>query len=209
MSTPVPKFPTKEELQSQATRQSLATAQQPTMLFETTTKDTGERKEMFGFTARHVITTRKQIPLVETGQLPQEALTDGWYIDLDAGLSCDRAARGSFAVLTMGSKAGEPPRIPVLTFKEIGNPERGFALTTKEVNRSDASLFGLPEQPNERISNETQVTEISKSTLDPALFEVPANFRKVSHIRQLPYVSYWTQATAWLDHYWVRLKRAI
>jgi hypothetical protein len=38
----------------------------PTVLVEISTKDTGERKEMFSYTARHVITTRTDGPLGDT-----------------------------------------------------------------------------------------------------------------------------------------------
>jgi hypothetical protein len=209
MTMPVTKFPSRETLQVRAAQQSQP-APQPTLLIETTTKDTGERKEMFGFTARHVITTIKQIPLIEPGQTPQEAVTDGWYIDLDAAVSCQRAAYGSFAVLTAGtSKKGEPPHLPVLTFKTIGNPERGLALMTKVLNRDTVSLPSQPARTIESFSNEMQVTELSKKPLDPTLFEVPKNFRKVSQIRRYPVVPYWTRLVEWLDYCWNRLKRAI
>jgi len=63
---------------------------EPTLRIETTTVDTGERKEFFGHIARHFIITRKQIPLEGSHSEPQETLTDGWYIDLDPQVSCDR-----------------------------------------------------------------------------------------------------------------------
>jgi hypothetical protein len=45
--------------------------------------------EMFGYTARHVITMRTVTPLDDTDAIRQETVTDGWYIDLDTQLSCD------------------------------------------------------------------------------------------------------------------------
>lgn len=60
----------------------------PTLRLETTTLDTGERKEFFGHTARHVITTRRQIPLEGSKSDAQEMVKDGWYIDLDPSISC-------------------------------------------------------------------------------------------------------------------------
>src|SRR5262249_48095393 len=41
----------------------IAPAREPTVLVETETVDTGERKESFGHTARHVVTTRRVTPL--------------------------------------------------------------------------------------------------------------------------------------------------
>jgi len=210
-STPLPKYPSKEALLARAAEQARTAPQtQPTLLIESTTNDTGERKQMLGFTARHVIITRKQIPLGDSGTIPQETVTDGWYTDLDAAISCDRATGGHFAILTASSsKPGERLRLPVFTFKNIGDPEKGFALETKDIQRDDSSSPDGLAHTMESLSNEMQVTELSKESLDPALFEVPKNFRKVSQIRGLPATSYWTQALEWLDYYWDRLSRAL
>lgn len=211
---PVPKPPSKEELQARAAQQPKpATPPQPTLLIETTTHDTGERKKMFGYTARHVITTRKQIPLVDSGQIPQETATDGWYIDLDTSVACDRPGAGLFAFsLLVGGgprKPGEPFQSPVLTFKNIGEPEKGLALMTKEVHRATFSVPNGSVQTRENTTNEMQVTELSTGPLDAALFEVPKNFRQVSQIRRTPIMSLWNRSLGWLDYYWARLKRAI
>ena len=213
-SMPVRKPPSREDLQARAAQQPKpATPPKPTLLIETTTQDTRERKEMFGYTARHVITTRKQIPLVDSGQIPQETATDGWYIDLDASISCDRPTSGvvSFALLVGGGprKPGEPPQMPIVTFKNIGEPERGLALMTKELHRATFSVPNGSAQTRETTTNEMQVTELSTRPLDAALFEVPKNFRKVEQIRRTPIVSLWNRWIGWLDYYWARLKRAI
>jgi len=60
------------------------------MRIETITVDTAERKEFFGHTARHVIITRKQIPLEGFHPRTTRTVTDAWYIDLDPQVSCDR-----------------------------------------------------------------------------------------------------------------------
>ena len=209
MTMPVSKFQSKEALQARAAQQTQA-APQPTVLMETTTTDTGERKQMFGYTARHVITSQKQIPLSESGMEPQESVVDGWYADLDAAVSCEQTSR---AVLTFATvivaKKGDQPHYPVFTFKNVGTPERGLALATKQLSRYTISLPGKPAENRESVSNETQVTEISTEPLDPAMFEVPKNFKKVSEIRRLPYLSYWSQALGWVEYYWYRLKRAL
>jgi len=208
MAMPIPKPPSREALQARTAQQVRPTAQ-PTLLIETTTEDTGERKQMFGYTARHVITTVKHMPLVESGGLAQETVTDGWYIDLDTSIPCARVFYNGF-LLTGGSrKPGDPPQIPIPIFKSVGKPERGFALATKELNRLTGPLPDGSIQKEARISNEMQVTELSTASLDPALFEVPKNFRKVAQIRRGPVLSYWQLTRAWLNYYWTRLKRAI
>ena len=212
MSMPIPKPPSREELQARAAQQPKPVVQaQPTLLIETTTEDTGERKQMFGYMARHVITTVKQIPLVESGQIPQETVTDGWYIDLDTSVSCVKPSSGASGFLLVGGtrKPGEPPQIPVPTFKNVGKPETGFALMTKQVHRLISSSADASAQKKEEPANEMQVTELSTRPLDDSLFEVPKDFRKVEQIRRIPVFSYWRRLLGWLDYYWARLKHAI
>src|SRR5216684_7335475 len=53
------------------------------------TTDTGERKEMFGFSARHLkrtMTSQSSPDACQQQQMKME--TDGWYINLEYGLSC-------------------------------------------------------------------------------------------------------------------------
>src|SRR5262245_9984325 len=56
------------------------------------TLDTGERREMFGFNARHL----KRTTMMEPGpnacnQRRMKIETDGWYINLEYGLNCESA----------------------------------------------------------------------------------------------------------------------
>ncbi|MBA3805684.1 MAG: hypothetical protein H0X14_08250 [Acidobacteria bacterium] len=47
-----------------------------------TTKDTGERKQMFGYTARHIITTYVTVSSPDScSPFDSRMETDGWYID--------------------------------------------------------------------------------------------------------------------------------
>jgi len=86
-----PKPLTQEEIEARGLNKvDMSQSRKPTLRIETTTVDTGERKEFFGHIARHVIITRKQIPLEGSHSEPQETVTDGWYIDLDPQVSCDR-----------------------------------------------------------------------------------------------------------------------
>src|SRR5262245_51280220 len=62
---PLHSFPTREEMQAQAAADPQPHVQlPPSVLIETETIDTGERREFFGRSARHVITTRHVIPLM-------------------------------------------------------------------------------------------------------------------------------------------------
>jgi hypothetical protein len=174
-----------------------------TLRIETITVDTGERKEMFGHTARHVIVTEKRIPLQGSFSSPQTSVTDGWYIDLDTQLSCDRkfpaGTRGYAYLLAAG--ANQPIDNP--EFVEIGKRETGLALQqTYKWNSS----YKLPEgavKPDSSIS-EMVVADFQEGPLDEALFEIPPKFKKVSEIERMPpsaaAQSSWQEFWAWMSN---------
>jgi len=164
----------------------------PTLRIEITTNDTGERKKMLGYSARHVITTTKQIPLEGSHSQPQESITDGWYVDspgIDPNqrLSCDRnPAAGkksySFAHLSAGNgnEAWERPE-----FVTTGERETGFALYSLTTSKNSYTLADGTRRESD--SNfETKVTEFKEGPLDSALFEIPAGFKQVEHIERNP-----------------------
>ena len=207
-SMSLPKFPSKEELQVRAAKRPNPTAlPQPNLLIEMTTVDSGEHKQMFGYTSRHVITTRKQIPLEGSRQEATETVTDGWYIDLDSSVSCDpqRQSGGAVGFLLFSGTGGE---IPIATFKNIGKPESGFALATKTTFRSTYTLPDGSKQESSSVT-ETQVTELSGRAIAAALFEVPPDFRPVSQVRRSPSIPFWKRWLIGGYSSWVRLRQAI
>jgi hypothetical protein len=64
-------------------QQAVASQREPTVLVETETVDRGERKEVFGHMARHVVTSRRIVPLVGAKRGADTTVTDRWYIDLN------------------------------------------------------------------------------------------------------------------------------
>src|SRR5450755_12023 len=134
---PYPPRPfTKEEMAARGIPAKVTyVSDKPTLRIEVTTNDTGERKEIFGHTARHVLVTRKQIPLEGSVSKPQETVTDGWYIDADLNgvnlwhwLPCDRQwpkgkPGNSYLYATNGSRPIDKPE-----FVNIGERETGFAV---------------------------------------------------------------------------------
>jgi len=60
--------------------------QGPTSTVEVETKDTGERQTFFGYTARHVVTTRRYF--LSQGTHSVDEVSDGWYIDLPVSSEC-------------------------------------------------------------------------------------------------------------------------
>src|SRR5207237_6520049 len=64
-----------------------------TVVYTTNITDTGERRQMFGLTARHLKTKLTIEPAPDAcaqDRFRQE--TDGWYTDFEYGLSCAAAA---------------------------------------------------------------------------------------------------------------------
>jgi hypothetical protein len=183
-----PKLLTKEEIKARGL-QTPATygSDKPTLRIEVSTEDTGERKEIFGHIARHVITTRKHIPLEGSHSEPQETVTDGWYIDLDQRLSCDRKwpegrPAHSYAYLRAAGK-NQPMEKP--EFVSIGEPETGFAVNSLVTVKG---MYTLPDGTKKQSDskNELRVTQLEEGPLDPALFEIPPGFKHVDHIERNP-----------------------
>lgn len=187
-ASPLQNFPTREEMLARAAASGqlvVAPQREPTVLVETETVDTGERKELFGHTARHVVTTRRVIPLAGAKRGADTTVTDGWYVDLDTHICCEpswRSARSGHAFGT-SHRQGEEGEMPA--FKDIGEPERGFALASKGTM---SGTITLPDSSTrQHVSTwETEVTELSTAPIDPALFEIPSGFKLVERIRQDP-----------------------
>jgi hypothetical protein len=173
---------------------SPAESAKPTFRIETVTKDTGERKEIFGYLARHVITTRKEIPLEGSRRGAQEAVTDAWYIDLEpqfrptiypANWPNGKPPSGSRAhsYATASSLGDRSPR-EIPEFVDVGDAETGFAVEEIRTSRSSyTSPDGTKSQTQRK--DETHVT-IERAVYDPALFAVPAGFRRVREIQRNP-----------------------
>lgn len=146
-----------------------------------TIKDTGERKQMFGYTARHLIIT------METESSPDACTpmkskmqTDGWYIDAEFALDCDYGF-GGYSTQN-GDKGGCRDRY---VSKQIGTGKRGYPVYEK-MTMFDAS-------GKETYSFVNEVIELSKETLDASLFEIPASYREVKNSTEL-YSSMATQS---------------
>jgi hypothetical protein len=133
-----------------------------------TLKDTGERKQMFGYTARHIITT------IVTESSPDSCAPvnskmemDGWYIDAAFQLDCERE-RSYTPYNPQQRQNGCQDRYQT---KQIGAAKKGFALW------EEMTMFGT--EGKESFSMINEVVELSQATLDAALFDAPADYREV------------------------------
>src|SRR5262245_30288162 len=93
-----------------------------------TTKDTGERKQMLGYTARHIITTMEmQSSPQACSQTKSKMQIDGWYIDAEFDLDCDSGV--TYKPYTPPQSAGGCQDRYVT--KQIGIAKKGYPVWEK------------------------------------------------------------------------------
>lgn len=165
----------------------------PAVRVETTTVDTGEREEIFGQVARHVTITYKTTSLPDSQNEPSVPgafrqavfVMDGWYIDFDQRISCEpRLATRihNFSGITSGRHTTFTQKTENI---EVGHREEGLLVKKGQNNRS--TTFQRTDAKEQiTLNNETNVTECFKGPLDPALFEVPSDFKLVGKIEWGP-----------------------
>ena len=129
------------------------------------TTDTGERKQMFGFTARHLKRTTIMESSPDACQQQQMKIeNDGWYINLEYGLSCGGTGRPP----QMGGRPAPQGCRDRYQVKRTGPVNLGYPLVeTMTMYGSDGSV---------QFSMNKEVIELSRQTLDAALFDVPAGY---------------------------------
>lgn len=143
-----------------------------TVTYVSNITDTGERKQMFGMTARHVKTsmTMESSPDACSKQ-DMKIETDGWYIDLPA-FSCPITFKPTVRPEPVyGDRGGCKDKI---NYKMTGGGKLGFPLT-----ETRTMSFGGG------MTQTTETLEFSKATLDDALFAVPDGYAKVENSQDL------------------------
>lgn len=155
----------------------------PNLTIETTVRDTGETKSAFGHTARHYITTTKQASSPELGIEPSETVEDTWYLDIPDPRTCGpRSHRGSgFVGAGVGFGGHAPAALEKIRpeFKHSGPDPQGLMLSSKSTNKA-IQILQTGERQEQEFTTSTEIVEMSEEPVDPALFEVPAGFKKVS-----------------------------
>ena len=135
--------------------------------------DTGERKDMFGFKARHVKTSLAIESSPDAcNPVKQRMETDGWYIDLAFGLNCET---GVSQMMRRPSAAGGcRDRV---RFNRQGAARTGYPLI------ETTTMYG----PNGEVTFTTtkEVIELSREPLDAALFDVPAGYVETKNSQEL------------------------
>ncbi len=141
--------------------------------YNTTAVDTGERKEMFGFTARHVKTTMSIESSPDAcSPMKQKMETDGWYIDFAYGLNCETGG-GQLATSTQPA-GGCRDR---MRFNRQGAARTGYPLI------ETTTMYG----PGGEVAftSTREVVELSREPLDAALFDVPTGYVETANAQEL------------------------
>ena len=135
-----------------------------TVTYTTSAIDTGERKEMFGFTARHVKTSINIESSADAcNPMKHRMETDGWYIDLVGGLDCDQSRSQMMAYRGTPGGCRDQTR-----FHRQGAAKTGYPLI------ETTTMYG----PDGAVTFTTtkEVLELSREPLQAALFEIPAGY---------------------------------
>lgn len=141
--------------------------------YNTTAVDTGERKDMFGFKARHVKTSLAIESSPDAcNPVKQRMETDGWYIDLTFGLNCETGA--SSMMRRPPTAGGCRDRV---RFNRQGAARTGYPLM------ETTTMYG----PNGEVifTSTKEVIELSREPLDAALFDVPAGYVETQNSQEL------------------------
>jgi len=161
--------------------------------------DTGERKDIFGHIARHVITREKRIAGPGACSHGSESETDGWYIDTEIMPEWRQPRRhGPGVVVAAVMSAGNDACFNKMDKIEVHRTgdEPGFPIKVTTTLKSD-----LPRgdgTPRSIVSTwGSEVVELQAGPLDPALFEVPSDFRQVPRLRTWTASTPQRQLTGW------------
>jgi hypothetical protein len=141
------------------------------IMVATTIVDTGERKQAFGQQARHVKLMIDKQPMAGACDTSKQRIeTDGWYIDNPPAITNRPAASEQAAP----SPDGCTDQIQTTS---NGDPQvLGFPIAYTTTMTGDD---GKP------IISSMEVTEFEATTLDAALFEIPAGLNAAMNIREM------------------------
>jgi hypothetical protein len=139
------------------------------IVITTTVTDTGERKTLYGYPARHLKSSIVQEPSKEAcSKTAQKFEIDGWYADVSKELG----ACGGFVPPTQEDSGCNDK----IVTRHRGSAKPGYPLTeTITLHNADGTTTQLG----------IQTSEISKQPLESALFDIPQGYRQVNSLAEL------------------------
>jgi hypothetical protein len=150
--------------------------------------DTGERKKIYGLTARHVWTTQKIKPSADACMMKDSMIikTDGWYIDLSQ-FNCPVSSYSKPAGTSGWQNQECQDRF---ISKRSGKGKLGFPL---QETRTMIMNNGMAKTSEFETSLET--LEFSSTKLDSMLFEIPLGYKEAKSEEELQDKSDMSQPT--------------
>ena len=148
--------------------------------------DTGDRKEIFGHTARHIITREQRVAGPGACSKPSLSETDGWYIDGSVLPEWHQQKKSNYGVVLAAEvSAGSNDKCFNKMDKievhrsgvETGFPVKITTTLTSEVPQADGSTRTLSSTWG------SEVVELKEGPLELTLFDVPKDFRRVESLR--------------------------
>lgn len=144
-----------------------------------TVTDTGERKTMYGFPARHLkIKVTEESSEKACSQVHQSFDIDGWYADV----SKEMAGCNMYVPAVQQSQGCQDEIVE----KHSGSGKPGYPL-------SQSLTMPSPDGPT---TVTIAVSEITKQPLDKALFDIPEGYKQASSLAELRGMPQMTQAAA-------------
>jgi hypothetical protein len=139
------------------------------------TVDTGERKNFFGHSAKHFITTTKR-PADEKNAGGEET-TDGWYIEHERpDHQCAPDFVRSEPYYVVGTALVMFPQ--VAQFDHTGPVPTGLAVKVTHTEK----LSGTKGVADRIVTIEETVEELSDAPLSPSLFDLPSGLHENPHL---------------------------
>ncbi len=138
----------------------------PELIIERVTVDTGERRDVFGRIARHLITQETRTSS-SNGFTDSKTNIDGWYVDSEL---LPREKRGT--VVHVLSSGDSRPRLRV---HQTGPAPSGIAVLERQV-----SEYTQPNGAREVNERTIEVTELREGPLPNDLFSPPPGFKRVT-----------------------------
>ena len=137
-----------------------------------TVTDTGERKQMFGFTARRIKTSMVKTASPEACDKDMKVETDGWYIDFQYAFECQSETHKQATPM----RPQQPGCKDEVRTKTVGTAKLGFPLLVT------TTMY----QPDGKTMTMTQeVLELSRETLSASLFDVPEGYTLAKSMNEL------------------------
>ncbi|HVG22505.1 MAG TPA: hypothetical protein VNI02_25925 [Blastocatellia bacterium] len=151
-----------------------------TFIYDVT--DTGERKQMFGMTARHLkVTMSSESSPDACNPSRMKMEMDGWYVDLQYGADCEWNTPGNVQAMR-----GKSDCVDEYRTRMTGAGKMGYPLLQTTTMFDDGG--------RETTKVTTEVVELSTVPLDASLFEIPAGYTEAKNAQHLYASSAMSQA---------------